>query len=57
MPPGCVALGLRTGVALGPWSGQPLRRFGLRFPMVHKRGCHPHDAGQPLDFSRYTKSH
>ena len=36
-------------VALGPWSGQLLRRFGLRFPMVHKRGYHRHYAGQPLD--------
>lgn len=36
-------------VALGPWSGAFLRRFGRRVPMVLKRGYHRHYAGQPLD--------
>lgn len=29
-------------VTLGPWSSGMLRRFGHRFPMVHKRGYHAH---------------
>ena len=29
-------------VALGPWSAQTLRGFGLRVPMVGKRGYHRH---------------
>lgn len=29
-------------VTLGPWSTGMLRRFGHRFPMVHKRGYHAH---------------
>lgn len=29
-------------VTLGPWSTTMLRRFGHRFPMVHKRGYHAH---------------
>lgn len=29
-------------VTLGPWSTSMLRRFGHRFPMVHKRGYHAH---------------
>jgi D-amino-acid dehydrogenase len=28
--------------ALGPWSSDTLRKFGHRFPMVHKRGYHAH---------------
>lgn len=36
-------------VALGPWSGRLLRRFALRFPMIHKRGYHRHYGGRPLD--------
>ena len=29
-------------VALGPWSPALLRRFGLRVPMIYKRGYHAH---------------
>lgn len=29
-------------VALGPWSPALLRRFGLRIPMIYKRGYHGH---------------
>ena len=37
-------------VTLGPWSSGMLRRFGHRFPMVHKRGYHAHyRAPQPLN--------
>lgn len=32
-------------VALGPWSATFLRRFGIRVPMVLKRGYHRHFAG------------
>ncbi|MBV0911629.1 NAD(P)/FAD-dependent oxidoreductase [Anianabacter salinae] len=31
-------------IALGPWSPAILRRFGYRFPMIHKRGYHGHYA-------------
>jgi D-amino-acid dehydrogenase len=35
--------------ALGPWSGDVLKRFGHRFPMVRKRGYHAHyRSPQPL---------
>jgi D-amino-acid dehydrogenase len=35
--------------ALGPWSGDVLKRFGHRFPMVRKRGYHMHyRSPQPL---------
>lgn len=35
-------------VALGPWSPELLRPFGLRFPMVRKRGYHRHYTGGGL---------
>ncbi|NVO17671.1 MAG: FAD-binding oxidoreductase [Rhodoplanes sp.] len=39
-------------VALGPWSPALLRRFGLKIPMVRKRGYHRHwRGGQNLDLT------
>ena len=32
----------QTVLCLGPWTGAALRRFGLRVPMVLKRGYHAH---------------
>jgi D-amino-acid dehydrogenase len=34
-------------LALGPWTGPALRRFGLRLPLFVKRGYHRHFRGGP----------
>lgn len=36
-------------VALGPWSGELLRRFGYRVPIFFKRGYHRHYQGKGPD--------
>ncbi|MGI6855541.1 NAD(P)/FAD-dependent oxidoreductase [Mesorhizobium sp. 1B3] len=36
-------------VALGPWSGEFLRRFGYRVPLFFKRGYHRHYQGKGPD--------
>lgn len=38
-------------VALGPWSGELLRRFGYRIPMFFKRGYHRHYRGKGPDLA------
>ncbi|MEQ6250364.1 FAD-dependent oxidoreductase [Sulfitobacter sp. HNIBRBA3233] len=49
-PEGVIS-GAAAVLCLGPWTGVALRRFGLRIPMVLKRGYHAHyDA--PLTFRR-----
>lgn len=39
-------------IALGPWSGEVTARFGLRVPMVLKRGYHQHM--RPAQMPRHT---